>query len=371
MKCPKCGKEVADGSKFCDACGAPMEAAPTPAADPAPAPAPQPAAEPAPAPAPQPAPAEQPAAAQAQAAAPAQSAEAKTTEPAKKKSKKGLVIGLIIAAVVALIAVVLIVAIIAAVLIFGFGNKSARIKSAYEDIFHNIEKGTLLTVDGEYDMNGASLVNEYTSYSTGSDVYANFYYISAKDEDRIWDIVTETYEYEVVSVEKADDDYLVEVEITNRNMFNSMNSAMSDFYYAYGPVETTTGDTVGNVVGALLDANNAYANSEGGFLGEAGQIANGIIAGFDSYDSSSSGVDNSYYYAGMEDGSNASMIVDYFAQYADSTSYDSTTTIYFYATKDDNGDWAIPSVVYTDDPTSGYAYEQGAYYTIFDAVLGY
>ena len=37
MKCPKCGKEVADGSKFCDACGAPMEAAPAPAEEAAPA----------------------------------------------------------------------------------------------------------------------------------------------------------------------------------------------------------------------------------------------------------------------------------------------------------------------------------------------
>ncbi|MCR4686543.1 MAG: zinc ribbon domain-containing protein [Lachnospiraceae bacterium] len=369
MKCPKCGKEVADGSKFCDACGAPMEAAPAPAAEPAPAPAPppapQPTAEPAPAPAPQPAPAEQPA------AAPAQSTEAKTTEPAKKKSKKGLVIGLIIAALVAIAAVVIIVVIIAVVLIFGFGNKSARVESAYDDIFHDIEKGTIKMTYGDTAFDASNMVNEYTSYSNGSDVYSNFYYLSSSDKDRIWKVIMTNYEYEIINVTKTGDEYLVEVDITNKDMYSAMNSAMSDFNYAYGPVEQTTGDTVTNILGAVLDANNAYAGAEGGFLGEAGQIANGIISGVDSYNQSSSAYDNSAYYAGMEDGSNASLIVDYFSQYASSDSYDNTTTLFFYATKSDSGEWCIPDEVYYDLPVDEYSYSYDSYSAIYDAVLGY
>lgn len=49
MFCPKCGKELKDGSKFCTGCGAAVSSAPTPVSAPAPTPTPAPAPAPAPA----------------------------------------------------------------------------------------------------------------------------------------------------------------------------------------------------------------------------------------------------------------------------------------------------------------------------------
>ena len=64
MNCPYCGTVLADGTKFCPACGANLTQAaqPTPAPAPAPVPEPQPVPAPAPQPAPAPAPQPQPAA---------------------------------------------------------------------------------------------------------------------------------------------------------------------------------------------------------------------------------------------------------------------------------------------------------------------
>ena len=233
-----------------------------------------------------------------------------------------------------------------------FGNSSKEIQEAYVQMFNEIGGGNIHMSDGYYGYDSGQFVQCYINNGNNAkpNVFNNFDSITETDMIRLWNVAMLNYSFNVFSVEKQGSDYLVGVEIGNKDIFGVMNTAVQDYAAQYVPDEVNYLSVFFN---GLLAANSDYAASEGGMLGGWGQFFSSSASAYNYAHLAVS--QNNAYKQGMRNGANVSLIVDIFEQYIRQGTYGNwgSQVIYFYATKDVEGNWCVPDTLYLNavDPS--------------------